>query len=178
MIAALTQDPGFVIESQTFKIIRLEGDLRRKDREIAELKRQHNELESNFYALQRELVVEKSKKVREVKRKDFSQLPVKVRKPIKELLRPDDIKKAVSDHYGYKFKQLTEKGKRHDVVVPRHWICYFLYNHTYMGYPDIGKMFNRHHTTIMNAVAEIQKVISLDVSMHDTLLAKIKSKTL
>jgi chromosomal replication initiation ATPase DnaA len=166
------------IEFQTLRILRLERDVRLAENEIKAKENHIRRLESTVFELQKKLM-EKPK--REVKRKDFSTLPVKVRKLMKETLNPEHIKEAVCQHYGYKFKKLTEKGKKQAVVEPRWWICYFLYYHTTMGYNDIGREFNRDHSTIVNAVMNAYNSIMKNEEskrMHDTLLSKIKSKAI
>lgn len=49
-----------------------------------------------------------------------------------------------------------------DQVIFRFITMHLLKNHTDNGYKDIGKMFNRHHATVINAVRQTDIMLQYD----------------
>ena len=58
-------------------------------------------------------------------------------------------------YFGLKFKDLIGKSRVSHLVQARHWAMYILRVENF-SYNDIGLAFNRHHTTVMDAVKNIQ----------------------
>ena len=45
--------------------------------------------------------------------------------------------------------------------------CYLMKYELKMSFPQIGKIFSRDHSTIMNGVSKIEKYIKLDLEMRN-----------
>jgi chromosomal replication initiator protein len=83
---------------------------------------------------------------------------------------PDQIQKAVADHYGVKVSELRSDRKHKVVAMPRQVAMFLMREMTRCSFPDIGKQFGgRDHTTVMYAVKKIEKNLADDVSLRNTL---------
>ena len=87
---------------------------------------------------------------------------------VKEI-SPDDIIKIVADHYGVKTADLRSERRFKQITVPRQIAMYLLRQRTKCSFPDIGRRFGgRDHTTVMYAVKIIEKKLTEDVSLKNT----------
>ena len=83
---------------------------------------------------------------------------------------PDQIQKAVAEHYGVKVSELRSDRKHKVVAMPRQVAMFLMREMTRCSFPDIGKQFGgRDHTTAMYAVKKIEKKLADDVSLRNTL---------
>ncbi len=91
-------------------------------------------------------------------------------------ISPDNILKAVSEHYGVKVSDLRS-GRKHKVVaLPRQIAMYLMREMTSCSFPDIGQRFGgRDHSTVMYAVKMIEKKSKDDVSLRNSIEALRKS---
>ncbi len=82
---------------------------------------------------------------------------------------PDHILKVVSEHFGVKVSDLRSDRKFKQIAVPRQIAMYIMRELTRCSFPDIGRRFgDRDHTTVMYAVKKIEKKLSEDVSLRNT----------
>jgi chromosomal replication initiator protein len=93
-------------------------------------------------------------------------------------ISPDNILKAVADHFGLKVSDLRSDRKHKHVAAPRQIAMFLMREMTRCSFPDIGQRFGgRDHTTVMYAVKKIGKKLADDVSLKgtvDTLRKKIE----
>jgi chromosomal replication initiation ATPase DnaA len=166
------KDPAFVIGNQTFKIIRLENDLRQKDKELVEKYHQIKQLQEKVVYLTQE--VEKAKTYKP--RLRYNSLPLRQRKKVAEPIHEDIIKNTVAGYFGFKLKELAVKSRKRELVVAREWIIYFLFTHTHLTLRQIGEVFSRDHTTVLHASNLIKSEIDRGISKK--LYEILKSKCL
>lgn len=76
----------------------------------------------------------------------------------------EDIKKAVCDYYNLTLQQLTGPSKTAAITTPRFIAIYLCRSLLNMTFEDIGTEFNRDHTSVMNAVIKIEKLMNEDQS--------------
>src|SRR5512134_3224236 len=82
---------------------------------------------------------------------------------------PEQIQKAVADHYGVKVSELRSDRKHKVIAMPRQMAMFLMREMTRCSFPDIGKQFGgRDHTTVMYAVKKIEKKLADDVSLRST----------
>ncbi|MBE0569621.1 MAG: chromosomal replication initiator protein DnaA [Deltaproteobacteria bacterium] len=82
---------------------------------------------------------------------------------------PENIQKAVADHFGVKVSELRSDRKHKVIAMPRQVAMYLMRNMTRCSFPDIGQRFGgRDHTTVMYAVKKIEKKLADDVSLRST----------
>lgn len=72
---------------------------------------------------------------------------------------PDRIIAGVSNKYGVSADDLKSKKRSQDIAEPRHIAIYIMRRMTEMSLPQIGREFNRDHTTIMSSIAKIDERI-------------------
>jgi len=84
-------------------------------------------------------------------------------------ISPDNIAKAVADHFGLKVSELRSDRKHKQIAGPRQIAMYLTRELTRCSFPDIGARFGgRDHTTVMYAVKKIEKKLTDDVSLRGT----------
>lgn len=74
----------------------------------------------------------------------------------------DRIKLAVAIHFSISIADLDGDNRLKTIALARHVAMYLIRQHTRASYPEIGRSFHRDHTTIIAAVAKIQRLIDGD----------------
>ncbi len=74
----------------------------------------------------------------------------------------DKIFAAVEKKYGISKTELTGKSRVKEVAQARHITMYLIKTIIEMSYPNIGKLFSRDHSTVMNSIDVMEKKISSD----------------
>ncbi len=74
----------------------------------------------------------------------------------------EEIKVAVAKHYGIRVEAMTINQRGMAVCWPRMVAMYLIREITKASYPVIGRAFNKHHTTVMNAVDRVSDIILLN----------------
>jgi chromosomal replication initiator protein len=88
------------------------------------------------------------------------------------VISPEDIVKAVAEHFGVKASDLRSDRKHKVIALPRQVAMYLMRRLTRCSLPDIGLRFGgRDHTTVMYAVKKIEKKVPEDVSLRNTVEA-------
>lgn len=77
------------------------------------------------------------------------------------------IKRAVSEHYGI---DIAERTNRRDVARPRQAAMFLATRLTEASLPNIGRRFERHHTTVLDARERIAALSQADIELHKDLL--------
>ena len=70
---------------------------------------------------------------------------------------PADIIRFVAHHYGIKVSDLKGRDNRRSVAFPRQVAMYLIREMLSLSYPEIGKLFGKHHSTVIysyEAIAE------------------------
>ena len=86
-----------------------------------------------------------------------------VRKALSELLpderelTPAEIIRFVAHHYGVRVADLKGRSNRRSISLPRQVAMYLIRRILNLSYPDIGKLFSKHHSTAIYAVENIEK---------------------
>ena len=87
-----------------------------------------------------------------------------VRMALFELLPDDrattaaDIIRFVAQHYGIRVADLKGRSNRRSIALPRQVAMFLIRDILEISFPEIGKIFSKHHSTIMYAVDNVQKM--------------------
>lgn len=65
----------------------------------------------------------------------------------------------VADYYGISRDEMISKRRKAKIILPRHVCIYLCRKLSNRSYPEISTQFRRHHTTIINAVHRIERLI-------------------
>jgi len=83
---------------------------------------------------------------------------------------PEEILKAVAEHYNLKPEEIRGAGRRKEVVIPRQIAMYLIREMTHASLPEIGQFFDgRDHTTVLYAIQKIQESLDIDSSLQQAL---------
>ena len=74
----------------------------------------------------------------------------------------DKIFAAIEKKYGIKKSELTSKSRVKEVAQARHITIYLIRTVIEMSLPNIGKLFNRDHSTVISSIDGIEKKIASD----------------
>ncbi len=87
----------------------------------------------------------------------------------------DNIQEVVQEYYKVKHSDLVGKSRSREVVFPRHVAIYLCRQLLDQPFNDIGKKFNRDHTTAMHSVAKVEEMLlkNRDVQEEIETLKKI-----
>ena len=91
-------------------------------------------------------------------------------------LTPEEILKAVAEHYNLKLEEIRGAGRRKEVVIPRQVAMYLIREMTHASLPEIGQFFDgRDHTTVLYAIQKIQESLDTDSGLQQA-VKSIKEK--
>jgi len=71
---------------------------------------------------------------------------------------PADIIRFVAQHYGIRVADLKGRSNRRSIALPRQVAMYLIREILELSFPEIGKTFSKHHSTVMYAVDAISKM--------------------
>ncbi len=71
---------------------------------------------------------------------------------------PSDIIRFVAQHYGIRVADLKGRSNRRSIALPRQVAMYLIRSILELSFPEIGKIFSKHHSTVMYAVDNVQKM--------------------
>ena len=80
-----------------------------------------------------------------------------------------DIIRFVAHHYGVKVADLKGRDNRRSVAFPRQVAMYLIREILSLSYPEIGKLFAKHHSTVMYSVDTITEERRTNPSLDATL---------
>ncbi|ACC97570.1 ATPase involved in DNA replication initiation [Elusimicrobium minutum Pei191] len=78
------------------------------------------------------------------------------------LINPNSIKKVVSKHFKIDIIDFNSKRKNHSIAWPRQIAMYLATELTDMSLPEIGREFERDHSTVVHAREKIKEEIEND----------------
>jgi chromosomal replication initiator protein len=83
-----------------------------------------------------------------------------------------DIIAAVVGHYGVTTADLTGRGRRREIVLPRQVAMYLLREETGASLLDIGnELGGRDHTTVLHGIRQIEKALGNDQALRSQMMA-------
>jgi len=71
---------------------------------------------------------------------------------------PSDIIRFIAHHYGIRVADLKGRNSRRSIALPRQVAMYLLRKILSLSFPEIGKIFFKHHSTVMYAMDNIEKL--------------------
>jgi chromosomal replication initiator protein len=71
---------------------------------------------------------------------------------------PPDIIRFVAHHYGVRVADLKGRSNRRSIALPRQVAMFLIRDILNLSYPEIGKVFAKHHSTVIYAVDTVQKM--------------------
>jgi len=69
-----------------------------------------------------------------------------------------DIIRFVAQHYGIRVADLKGRSNRRSIALPRQVAMFLIREILELSFPEIGKIFSKHHSTVMYAVDNVQKM--------------------
>ena len=81
---------------------------------------------------------------------------------------PEMILKEVSEFYGISVDKITGKARNKEVVLARQVVEYLIRELTSMSFPEIGKVLDQHHTSVMYGIDTLTKTMAKDDMLRDT----------
>ena len=86
----------------------------------------------------------------------------------------DKIFSSVFQKYGVSKEDLISAKRSKDIALARHITIFLIREVTEMSLPNIGKIFNRDHTTVINSIENIERRINTDSMLNFELKEIIK----
>jgi chromosomal replication initiator protein len=78
--------------------------------------------------------------------------------PDERATSPSDIIRFVAQHYGVRVADLKGRSNRRSIALPRQVAMYLIRDLLELSFPEIGRIFSKHHSTVMYAVDSVQKM--------------------
>ena len=79
----------------------------------------------------------------------------------------DEIQKKVAEHFNISVKEMQSSRRARTVARPRQIAMYLAKLLTSRSLPEIGRKFDRDHTTVMHAVRKVEELILEDKSLAE-----------
>lgn len=86
-------------------------------------------------------------------------------------VRPEDIMRAVAEHFDLRLADLTGKQRPQYIALPRQIAMYLCRQLTPLSLPSIGSTFGRNHATVLHACRTIDERIRRDPNFAKTIQA-------
>jgi len=84
-------------------------------------------------------------------------------------IEPDAIVQVTAARYGITRDQLKGKRRTNSVALPRQIAMYLMRRQTTLSLSEIGRFFDRDHTTVIHACSKIERLMAEDRTMKDTI---------
>ena len=82
------------------------------------------------------------------------------------VLSPERIVSVVADYYALTPSQITGKMRVAQIALARHISMYLCRECLALNYSEIGKLFSKDHTSVMNAVGKVENLLKTDIEMQ------------
>lgn len=79
----------------------------------------------------------------------------------------DEIQKKVAEYFNISVKEMQSSRRARNVARPRQIAMYLAKQLTSRSLPEIGRKFDRDHTTVMHAVRKVEELILEDASLAE-----------
>ncbi|MDO4162345.1 MAG: chromosomal replication initiator protein DnaA [Pseudomonadota bacterium] len=80
----------------------------------------------------------------------------------------DEIQKKVAEYFNISVKEMQSSRRARNVARPRQIAMYLAKQLTSRSLPEIGRKFDRDHTTVMHAVRKVEELIIEDISLSES----------
>ena len=87
----------------------------------------------------------------------------------------DEIQKKVAEYFNISVKEMQSSRRARTVARPRQVAMYLAKLLTLRSLPEIGRKFDRDHTTVMHAVRKVEELIKEDQSVAESVEALRRS---
>ncbi|MBI4800332.1 MAG: chromosomal replication initiator protein DnaA [Desulfarculus sp.] len=77
-------------------------------------------------------------------------------------LTPERIRDQVAQVYGLTSAVLTGRSRRQSITRPRNLALYLCRRHTEASYAELGRFFNRDHSTVMYGVDQMERALAVE----------------
>jgi len=84
-------------------------------------------------------------------------------------IEPDAIVLVTAAHYGITRDQLKSKRRTNSVALPRQIAMFLMRRQTTLSLSEIGRFFDRDHTTVIHACSKIERLMAEDKPMRETI---------
>ena len=81
----------------------------------------------------------------------------------------DEIQKKVAEYFNISVKELQSSRRARTVARPRQIAMYLAKQLTSRSLPEIGRKFDRDHTTVMHAVRKVEALIGSDSTLTESI---------
>jgi len=85
----------------------------------------------------------------------------------------DKIISFICQAYGFGFDDLRSKSRKRDRVLARNTAFYLARKHTDLSLVDIGRRFNRKHSTVIKGIASVEQEVTRKTSLGNQLARTI-----
>ena len=82
---------------------------------------------------------------------------------------PSSILLAVARYFGVTADDLKGKARNKEIVVPRHIAMYLLREDAHLSTPEVGRLLNRDHTTVLHGMRQVAADIVRDGTSRGSL---------
>jgi chromosomal replication initiator protein len=72
----------------------------------------------------------------------------------------------VARHFNLRVRDLRSSSRSRRITVPRQVAMYLLRQHSQLSFPEIGRRFDRHHTTAMHSFYRVQEEVQQDGNLR------------
>ena len=89
----------------------------------------------------------------------------------------EEIQQKVAERYGIRVSEMQSKRRERTVARPRQVAMYLAKALTPRSLPEIGRKFDRDHTTVIHAVRKIEEMMETDASFRSEIESLRRSLT-
>jgi len=87
----------------------------------------------------------------------------------------DEIQKKVAEYFNISVKEMQSSRRARTVARPRQVAMYLAKQLTSRSLPEIGRKFDRDHTTVMHAVRKVEELVAEDAGLAENIDALRRS---
>jgi chromosomal replication initiator protein len=84
----------------------------------------------------------------------------------KETNPSEKVLSLVCSQFSISYQDIVSKSRKAELILPRHLSMYILNQKLKMNKTIVGRLFNTKHTTVINAVNKIKKLLETDMSFQ------------
>ena len=85
----------------------------------------------------------------------------------------DTLLKFVADYYGVRPSELKAASNSRNIVMPRQVAMYLCKTLTSSSLPDIGRAFNKHHSTVIHSIRKVEEERRRDADFNSQINAML-----
>ena len=86
-----------------------------------------------------------------------------------------DIVRFVAHHYGVRVSDLKGRSNRRSIALPRQVSMYLIRHVLELSFPETGKIFGKHHSTVIYAVEAVQKTRQSNPDFDSTITSFLEN---